>query len=668
MALARGYFRHRDGILKVAPTLTLTRQPRQPKAAKENNRRSLTPLDQAFARAAALESQGQSVEACRIYRDILRDDPTNGEALQAVSTILNDVIALYDKGAFEDLVREGNALKEILPNSAALWNAVAAADQALGNFAEAADCFQKAVDLKPGDPSSQNNLGVALDELGKNMRAERAFHGALITEPAYADPYINLANGLKDRGRIPDAIRLYERALVLDPDNAPARAAKLYQQARICDFSWWDEFRSARGTLGLKGGKVPPFSLLSLTDDPEAQKVRAGKWAEGFRAVPYPGAGFRQGPDRKIRVGYIGADFNEHPVARLLARVLELHDRDRFEILAYSYGPDRRDEMRTRIMNAVDTFRDVRELGDEAIAGQAREDALDIAIDLMGYTALSRTGILARRCAPIQISYLGYPGTMAAPFIDYLVADRTLIPDTSRAAYTENILYLPDQCQPQDDQLEIGPAPSRAELGLPEEAFVFCAINNSYKISPEVLDVWVGLLRQIENGVLWLLASNPWVEANLRAGIARLGGPQERVVFAQPTSHARYLAQFQLADLYLDTFSYNAGATAGNALWAGLPVLTRIGKSYPARMAASLLIALGMPELITQSAEEYAALALNLARDSERLGETKRKLEQQKTTSPLFDSGRYTRQFEALLSRAHDLRLSGRPPEDLGLS
>ncbi|MBO6561047.1 MAG: hypothetical protein JJ959_10935 [Nisaea sp.] len=629
---------------------------------------SLPPLDQAFARAAALESQGQSVEACRIYRDILRDDPTNGEALRAVSRLLNNVIALYDNSAFEDLVRQGNALKDILPNSAALWNAVAAAYQALGNFAEASKGFRKAVDLKPEVPSSQNNLGVALDELGENTGAARAFQRAQTLQPDYADPYINLANSLKDDAQIPAAIRLYERALVLEPDNAPARAAKLYRQAQICDFFWQREFQTVRDSLARNSGKVPPFSLLFADDDPEAQKIRARNWAVGLRTVSYPATDFHRHPGDKIRVGFIGADFNEHPVARLLARVLELHDRDRFEILAYSYGPDRRDEMRTRIVNAVDTFRDVRELDDGAITGQAREDALDIAIDLMGYTALSRTGILARRCAPIQISYLGYPGTMAAPFIDYLVADRTLIPDTSRAAYTENILYLPDQCQPQDDQLEIGPAPSRAELGLPEEAFVFCAINNSYKISPEVLDVWVGLLRQIENGVLWLLASNPWVEANLRAGIARLGGPQERVVFAQPTSHARYLAQFQLADLYLDTFSYNAGATAGNALWAGLPVLTRIGKSYPARMAASLLNALGMPELITQSAEEYAALALNLARDSERLGETKRKLEQQKTTSPLFDSGRYTRQFEALLSRAHDLRLSGRPPEDLGLS
>ncbi len=236
-------------------------------------------LDQAFARAADLEARGQGADACRIYRDILRDDPKNREALRAVSTILNGVVALYENGRFEDVVLQGNALKEVLPNSAALWNVVAAADQALVKLEDAARGFERTLELKPELPSGHNNLGVALRDLGRYAESETAYRRSQVLCPDYADPYVNLANGLKNRGQIPDAIRLYERALMLEPDNAPARTAKLYQQAQICDFSWWHEFRNVRESLGLKTGKVPPFAPLFMDDDPEAQHIRARNWA-----------------------------------------------------------------------------------------------------------------------------------------------------------------------------------------------------------------------------------------------------------------------------------------------------------------------------------------------------------------------------------------------------
>jgi predicted O-linked N-acetylglucosamine transferase (SPINDLY family) len=365
-------------------------------------------------------------------------------------------------------------------------------------------------------------------------------------------------------------------------------------------------------------------------------------------------------PDR-LRIGYFSADVHQHPVMLQLAQVLKMHDRGQFEIYLYAFSPHAPDAMRRRIIDAVDVYDDVIAMRDIDIAELARQDQIDIAIDLNGFTENSRSDIFLHRAAPVQISYLGYPGTMGADFIDYIVADKNLIPEASQKFYSEKPIYLPHHYQAQDSDLPIADiVPSRADLGLPERAFVFCALSNSYKITPAEFDIWMRLLTAVENSVLWLLHGNDWVRKNLLIEAAKRGVDPNRLIFAAYTDHKIYLAQFKQADLYLDTFIYNAGATASNALWAGLPVLTKRGRGYTARMAASLLSAIELPELITDTEAAYEALALALARDPARVASLKEKLAANLLTTPLFDTELFTRKLEAGYSQAYDRYFEGK--------
>jgi protein O-GlcNAc transferase len=378
-----------------------------------------------------------------------------------------------------------------------------------------------------------------------------------------------------------------------------------------------------------------------------------------------PAAKPSQKPQR-LRIGYFSADFCEHPVAYLMAKVLETHDRKRFEVYGYSIGPAKDDDMRQRLIEAFDVFIDVHNMTDLDVALLARQDKIDIAIDLTGYTKYHRAGIFAYRAASVQINYLGYPGTMGADFIDYIIADQNLIPMDSQKFYSEKPIYLPHHYQAQDNTLSISnDTPSRLDLGLPDKGFIFCAINNSYKIRMPEFDVWMRLLSHVDGSVLWLLESNKFVKDNLLKEAQARGISAERLVFAQGVSHETYLAQFRRADLYLDTFNYNAGATASNALWAGLPVLTKLGRGYTARMAGSLLTSIGLPELATHSEEDYESLALALATDPERLAKIRQTLADNRLSTPLFDTALFTKHLENGFEQVYQRYYDGKPPDDI---
>jgi len=350
----------------------------------------------------------------------------------------------------------------------------------------------------------------------------------------------------------------------------------------------------------------------------------------------------------KIRVAYLSADFRTHATALLMAGVFEAHDRARFETTAISFGADDRSAMRARLEAGFDHFVDMRDVRDAEIAQRLRREEVDIVVDLKGFTQESRPGILAYRPAPIQAQYLGYPGTMAASYYDYVIADACVIPEEHRPFFSEQVAYLPDTYQCNDSKRAIAPrAPRRAEVGLPENGFVFCCFNNNHKILPEMFDIWMRLLRQVDNSVLWLLQDNQVVARNLsREAIAR-GVAPERLVFARRCLPAEHLARQRLADLFLDTLPYNAHTTCSDALWAGLPVVTVLGGCFAGRVAASLLSALGVPELIGRSLEEYEALALKLARDRTALAAIRDKVVRNRDTYPLFDTARFTRNLEA---------------------
>jgi predicted O-linked N-acetylglucosamine transferase (SPINDLY family) len=363
-------------------------------------------------------------------------------------------------------------------------------------------------------------------------------------------------------------------------------------------------------------------------------------------------------------VAYVSADYHQHPVARHLAGLIESHDATRFETIGIALTHDDKTDIRARMSAAFDTFVEVDKKGDDEVAAMMRDMGVNIAVDLMSFTTNGRPGIFARRAAPIQVNYLGYPGTTGASYIDYMIADKTVIPEDEQRHYSEKIVYLPDTYIPNDRNREIGKAPSRAELGLPENAFVFCSINNSYKFTPEVFDIWMRLMSEVENSVLWLPQSNSAAVRNLDAEAEARGIAANRLVYATYVARSEdHLARLGQADLFLDTLPYNAHSTACEALWAGLPVLTCLGSSFAGRVAASILYACGVPELVTHSLAEYEARARALVLDPSALAEVKAKLARNRLTCPLFDTTRFARNLEAAYTRMWKRYENGDQPE-----
>ena len=479
-----------------------------------------------------------------------------------------------------------------------------------------------------------------------------------------------MGNALQNKGDPEAAIDSYKQALKIKPDYQLAMAQKLYQQAIICNWAAIEEDRDLIQRLGTSTQHVQPFKMLALEDAPERHRLRSEVFAKSKcsqNPLPPPSKPLQK--PKRLRIGYFSSDFKKHPVAHLMAKVLETHDRTCFKVYGYSIGPDKDDDMRQRIKNAVDVFDDAQNMGDQDVALLARKDKIDIAVDLTGNTNKCRLGIFAHRVAPVQINYLGYPGTMGADFIDYIIADETIIPEDQKNNYSENIIYLPNCYMPQDNTLPISDdTPSRLDLGLPEKGFVFCCLNDTYKISPSEFDIWMRLLGHVDGSVLWLLENNKWAKVNLLKEAQARGISADRLVFAQKLPHAKYLAQFRRADLYLDTFNYNAGATASNALWAGLPVLTKLGQGYTARMAGSLLISIRLPELVTHSEEDYESLALALATNPKRLATIRQKLADNRLSKPLFNTELFTKHLEDGYQQAYQRYFEEKEPKVIYVS
>jgi predicted O-linked N-acetylglucosamine transferase (SPINDLY family) len=468
------------------------------------------------------------------------------------------------------------------------------------------------------------------------------------------------------QGSLPEAIASFECALEIRTDDPATELSWLHLRQQIGHWEGVaDAFGRVRAAAGRSTEPAPsPFWFLAVPGSTPAEQRRCAEvWgravAESVQATRLSPA---QESDRgagRIRLGYLSSDLNEHAVATVIAEVIELHDRHRFEVVGYSYGSDDGSAARRRLVRAFDRFVDVRPLSFVDAARHIREDGIDILIDLNGYTRHARTEIVALRPAPVQVSHLGYPGTMGAEFIDYLISDFFVTPPEAAGGYSEALAVLPDCYQPQDRQRPIGDSPPRATCGLPEDGFVFCCFNQPYKIAPDIFDVWCRLLQTVPGSVLWLWKANPWIEGNLRGAAAARGIAPDRLVFADYAPLAEHLARQQLADLFLDTFPYNAHATASHALWAGVPIVTRAGQTFASRVAGSLLRAAGLPELVTRTLDEYFQLSLNLATDRMALGRLRDRLAANRLTAPLFDTLRYVRNLEALYAEMHRRRVAG---------
>lgn len=458
----------------------------------------------------------------------------------------------------------------------------------------------------------------------------------------------------------------------------PAAAALMRHYARSRAWCEWDHFDDwqAQVLASLADPQqpaLPPFWLLSLAGISAAQQREcAQQWMQdrlhhssGDRAMlAHEFASQPVARGSRIRLGYVSNDFHQHATALLMVEMLEAHDRERFELHAYSHGDDDGQGMRQRLEAVFEQFHDIRHVNDVAAARAIHADGIDILVDLKGYTAGSRTSLLTYRAAPVQVSFLGYPGTLGGDFCDYLISDRFITPRHVAAHYSEALACLPDSYQPRGCLQPVGPAPDRASLGLPEAGLVWCCFNQAWKLSPEVFDCWCALLRGCPDSVLWLLA-NPQAEGNLRQEALARGVAPHRVVFAPDCPQAEHLARLQQADLVLDTLPYNAHTTASDALWAGVPVLTCAGQTFAARVAGSLLHAVGLPELVTHTLADYTALAAALAADRPRLAALRAKLATLRSQAALFDVPRYTRGLEGLFTQMWQRHQAGLPPQAL---
>jgi len=653
-------------------------------AAAHNNYgnvlRGLGRLDEAldsFDRALALRPDYAEAYINRgnLLRDLKCADVALASYEQAIA-LRADIAQGYDGrgNALRDLGRHAEAV-EAYSQALLLWPGWARCHLRRGNalldlrrVKEALADYDAAIAIEPRVAQVHNNRGAALHELGRLEEALESYERAIELKPDYAEAHNNRGVTLREMKRLEAAAESLHEALRLKPDFPWVHGTWLHTLQQLCDWRDLDaRIEAALLRIG-RGEKVGlPFYALALADSPALQRRAAETWVHHMCPPKADRPTRSRGPvHERIRVGYFSADFHAHATAYLTAEMFELHDRRRFEVLAFSHGPDIHDAMRARLQAAFDQFHDVRTRTDQDVAQLARELGVDIAVDLGGFTHGERMGIFARRAAPLQVSYLGYPGTTAAPYMDYLIADRTLIPAGAPGRdYSEKICRLPNCYQMNDSKRSIASTePARAELGLPPSAFVYCCFNNSYKIMPRVFDSWMRILRGVPASVLWLLLDNNTAAANLRREAALRGVDASRLIFAERTPLPAHLARQRAADLFLDTFPYNAHTTTSDALWAGLPVLTRIGSSFAARVAASLLGAIGLPELVTATDEQYEAQARELAHDRDRLAAIRQKLRANRASTPLFDSQSLTRHIEDAYEWMYRRHRSGAEPED----
>ncbi len=610
---------------------------------------------------SCLTTGGESIAALRAC---VTAQPANGDAALTLGR------ALYTAGdtdgaiaTWTDAVTRGALTPEDL-----CAHGVAAYEA--GRDTESLALMSVASNLKPEEAAFHANIGFVLMALQRIPEAVVAFNRAIAANPRHTEAYINLSSICADNHRYAEAIQFLRQALASEPDNVIARYGLFNQNRRVC--AWRDlatDGVALTHLLETTGARLDPFMRLAA-EVPVTEHLRAARvWAKGVRIEArdiLPPAPPPAVPGRRIRIGYLSNDFYHHATAFLAVELFERHDRDRFEIFAYSHGPNDESPMRARLLKAFDHFIEVGALSDVEAARRIRADGIDILVDLKGYTQGSRTEILALRPAPVQVNYLGYPGTMGAPFIDYIIGDRVVTPLAAQAFYDERIVQLPGAYQPNDRQRVIAPeTPSRAECELPDGAFVFCCFNNTYKITPALFEIWMRLLDAVPDSVLWLFEANKLAQDNLQYEAGGHGIDPARLIFAPRRHLPEHLARHRHADLFLDTLPYNAHTTASDALWAGVPIVTCPGESFASRVAASLLHAVGLPELVAKTLEDYEALALALAQDPAGLAALKAKLVRSRDTAPLFDAAAYATGIEAAYQRMHDLRCAGQAPEPI---
>jgi len=567
-------------------------------------------------------------KAVQIYEEILRFDPSHFDALQLLGTAYGQ----------------------------------------LKSHEQAIEMLSKAITFNPQSALVLNNRGQVYYETRQYAKALADFEKALAIKPDYFELYSKCGDIYFELRQFENSLPYYEKLFQLNPNADFLLGRVLYLKMLLGN---WDQYTQICSQIisGIElGNKVArPFGLQAITHSEDILK----KGAELFCQEYYPRQVSvlnhpRLTPSPKIRIAYLSGEFRDQATSVLITELIELHDKNRFEIIAFDNGWDDGSVIRGRLTKAFDEMVDITGMNDLEAAKLIATSEIDILVNLNGFFGSARTNIFAYRAAPIQVNYLGFPGTMGADYMDYLIADPTVIPKESAQHYSEKIAYLPDAYQPNDSQRQIAQISfTRAQLGLPESGFVFCCFNNNYKITPSTYDAWMRILQAVEGSVLWLLTDNQTAEANLRSHMRARGVDDARLIFAKRMSLSEHLARHRAADLFLDTLPYNAHTTASDALWAGLPVLTQIGTTFPGRVAASLLKAVGLPELITQNTEQYEALAIELATHPQKLAQIRDKLAANRLTTPLFNTPLFTKHIEAAYEQMMARHWAGQAPDHI---
>ena len=598
-----------------------------------------------------------------------------------------------------------NKACELNPKDPAIFSSLGDVHRAQGQIDNALALYNKALSLDGDTLSALNNLANTLTDLGRLAEAEPLLERACKLAPKSAVILFNYSNVLLRTGRVEQAKTFLEQATELAPELSGAqynlaqlqsldgdkeaaikrfdhilettpsddrtRADKLHVQAHLNDWSWMEEYQQFRRQLGLTSKPCSAFASLTFEDNPDLLRLRIQAYSNAALpqvkpATPLPAELIGTDRPDRLRIGYFSSDFHDHATMRLMAGLFEAHDQSRFDIVAYSYDTAPEDAMRRRVSQAVTIFKDIHQLTDAEATQQVLADKLDIAIDLKGFTGNNRMTLFANRLAPLHMSYLGFPGTLGSTAIDYFIGDHITCPAGSERYFEEHLIRLPHSYQVNDDKRVFsGRQYTRKDCGLPDNGFVFCSFNSSYKITPVEFDIWMRLLDQVEDSVLWLLDCSETSKANLRKEAKRRGQDPDRLIFAPRIAQEEHLARHRAADLFLDTFVVNAHTTASDALWAGLPVLTRPGRQFASRVGASLVSAMGLPEMIAKSAADYEARALELANDLDALASLRSKLQRNRLSTPLFDTKGFTKALEQGFDMAYARYLQGLPPAHL---
>jgi|TARA_B100002003_G_scaffold9486_1_gene8231 predicted O-linked N-acetylglucosamine transferase (SPINDLY family) len=615
-----------------------------------------------FDQAINFFENGNLNESKKLCLEILKDEPKNFDILHLLGIIS---FQLKDYKKSSELISE--AIK-INPKDAETYNNMGIALKELNQFDIAHNNFCNAIKLKPDYAEAHYNCGVILKELEQEENAIKSFKLATKFKKNYAEAYHSLGNIFFERKKFNEALQNFYQSYKINPKLNYLLSSIIYTKHRICEWNSFDkDLLDLENVILNEKNKINPFLTLSFYESPQLQKTSAEIFVKNeYDVQTNQNYKFHNQTKKKIRIAYYSADFRNHPMSYLLANLYELHDKNKFEIIGISFGPDKDDEMRKRVSSAFDEFYDVRLKTEDEIVKFSRELKIDIAIDLMCFTKYHKFGIFVKRCAPIQVNYLGYPGTSGTNYLDYIIADKILIPKESQKYYSEKIAYLPDTYQANDSTKKISDKIfTREELGLPKDGFVFCCFNNNYKITPQVFDVWMRLLKRVENSVLWILSENINISKNLKKEATIRGVDFNRIVFAERIKMNEHLARQKVADLFIDTFPYTGHTTASDALWVGLPVLTRIGKSFASRVSTSLLNAIGLSALVTNSEKEYEDFAIELATNSPKLKEIKNKLKNNKNTKPLFNTQVFARNIEKAYSLMYERYLKKLPIKNI---